>query len=339
EAVPAYRAEQIVENLLKLDISAVGSDRWMKQHENLELLNIQAHHNVQKENEEFVKEAFITFDKMECLVHELLVIETWKARIFPKISDKIASEANMKAYFVLYHEATIANLLELMLFWKESCVAVGDSLLDLVDYCSRKFAVLSAWEEDTTQKTAKEMLEVDDHKRLVENSKELNFTIAMSTLSIFRYLTDHITDLPLSVMTRILNTNDMVGSAVYLVERAPWLQKRANGTFRRFEDGGWKDVAAADMDRLGKVEAQLWFALYNLLIDTECRRKYEYDERKRDVILRLRAYFTPDLVDQLPFLVTLQRHLEELSIMQLPEYPIAGRSGLMVEMVRGSTAR
>lgn len=36
--------------------------------------------------------------------------------------------------------------------------------------------------------------------------KKQNYAISINALSILRYMTDYITDLPLSVMTRLLNT-------------------------------------------------------------------------------------------------------------------------------------
>lgn len=44
----------------------------------------------------------------------------------------------------LYHEATVANLLETTMFYREVCEAADDSVLDLVDYCYRKLTQLVA---------------------------------------------------------------------------------------------------------------------------------------------------------------------------------------------------
>ena len=44
----------------------------------------------------------------------------------------------------LYHEATVANLLETVLYYRESCEAAEESVLDMVDYCYRKLTQLVA---------------------------------------------------------------------------------------------------------------------------------------------------------------------------------------------------
>ena len=46
--------------------------------------------------------------------------------------------------FQLYHEATLANLLETVLFHQEAASSAEDSALDLVDYCYRKLCHLTA---------------------------------------------------------------------------------------------------------------------------------------------------------------------------------------------------
>ena len=37
----------------------------------------------------------------------------------------------------MYHEATLINLLEVAFYGESACEAAGDSLLELVDFCSR----------------------------------------------------------------------------------------------------------------------------------------------------------------------------------------------------------
>ena len=49
--------------------------RWMKQHAHLSQLNLQAHQSVMGKTDNYVLEAMVTFDKVEVLIHELLVSE------------------------------------------------------------------------------------------------------------------------------------------------------------------------------------------------------------------------------------------------------------------------
>lgn len=72
-------------------VEEVGSDGWMKQHESLQRLNLQAHHNVAAMSDEFVKEAFISLDKFNELVHELLVVEIWKEKVYPLLGARASA--------------------------------------------------------------------------------------------------------------------------------------------------------------------------------------------------------------------------------------------------------
>jgi hypothetical protein len=60
-----WEAEQRIEALEEYDVAAVGSGPWMRQHESLEQLNLQAHQSAQQAGDEFVLEAFVTFDKLK----------------------------------------------------------------------------------------------------------------------------------------------------------------------------------------------------------------------------------------------------------------------------------
>lgn len=44
---------------------------------------VQAHFNAQTHSEEFVNEALASFDKVSVLVHELVVLDIWKEKVFP----------------------------------------------------------------------------------------------------------------------------------------------------------------------------------------------------------------------------------------------------------------
>ena len=97
----ASEAERLVENLTSFSLKEIGSGKWLEQHKALQKLNLQAHINASANADEFVSEAFITFEKLPTLVHELIAIETWKRHIFPDFKSYLAENCSMRAYFVV----------------------------------------------------------------------------------------------------------------------------------------------------------------------------------------------------------------------------------------------
>lgn len=135
----APEAERMVEGLQMFQVEDVGSAKFMAQHDWIEKLNLQAHLNAQSHSDEFVASFLSSYDKMQLLVHDLLVIEAWKERAFPHLKAHLATKVDpVIAYLVLYHEAAVANLLEVTLFHLSACEAVGEeALLELADWCYR----------------------------------------------------------------------------------------------------------------------------------------------------------------------------------------------------------
>lgn len=121
--------------------------------------------------------------------------------------------------------------------------------------------------------------------------------------------------MPLAVTTRLLETHDVLLLLVPLMEKAPWVRKnRNNGAIEKFEDHQWERVEADDEGRLPKLQTQVWLAIYNLVMDQECRSRYELTSFRKENLLRLRRYINEVVVDQLPPLTNLHRTLEEMSI-------------------------
>merc|ERR1719197_748836 len=128
--------------LRSFDVEEVGSSAFIAQHHDVERLNQQTHHSAQTNSEDFVLEALLTFEKLPLLVRDLLATEAWTEFVFPLLRSRAAEHNSMRAYFTLYHEATVANLLETVLYMEHAAEAVGDAAIDLVDYCVRKVGYL-----------------------------------------------------------------------------------------------------------------------------------------------------------------------------------------------------
>ena len=88
----------------------------------LQRLNHQAHASAQASSDDFILSAMLTFSKLKLLVAELVAIETWRERLLPAVIAQLehrgadASAVALQLYMVLFHEATLANLLEVFLY-------------------------------------------------------------------------------------------------------------------------------------------------------------------------------------------------------------------------------
>ncbi|TPX63207.1 hypothetical protein SpCBS45565_g06751 [Spizellomyces sp. 'palustris'] len=312
--LPEYESHHLIEGLLEFALEDVGTKAWMKQHQVIERLNMQAHYNTQKMNEEFVTEGLILASKIKTIVHDLLLIDAWKTRILPLIQSKIERANTLNIYFIIYHEATVLNLLEIVLYNSAACEAGADALVDLVDYCAKKIAALGSW-EDTPP--------IDEDHPLASAQTTLPLTTHLSSLSLIRHITTHLPSLPYTLTTRLLGKHDMICALVWVMERTPWKRRRREGKawiVERFGEGGeWRKVVGEDVEGVIGWEAQTWLALYNLLLTDECRQKYQFNTHNHAIVLKLKPHLTATVLDQIPPLTSLLRYLEELSLFTPPE--------------------
>lgn len=345
----APEAERMIESLRTFGIEDVGSPAWTTQRESLERLNVQAHHNAVTHSDEFVKEFLISHDKIALLVHELLVVEAWKEKVFPHFGRDALNQGmtNMNAYLAHYFEATLCNLLEIAFFHQDACEAAGDdALLELADYCNRKLVYLNTAAKDDAEalgmeRSAKELVDQKPADEFAHKERDIRFGAACCALTVLRYLTDYINQVPLCVMARLLDTHDTQMLLVPLLEARPWMRRRkvsgagAGGKpiTEVFADGRWTEQAREDRLQLTKCDGQVWLAVNNLTVDAKCRAKYRYDDHRKGVMERLKRFFNDVLFDQLPVLKDLQRVLDEIALSVAPASHEVTQGRLILEQV------
>jgi len=332
-----YECEQVVEKLQAHEPKTVGTMSWINQHCSIDRLNVQAHHSVANQTDEFVVEALMTFDKLPLLVHELVLMETWKNKAMPELMDDLEElRSGFKPYLLMYQEAVLANLIEVSIFSECAAEAIGESgLVELVDWCTRKITYLNSMtteeiEEPHRKKTAAEYAE-EHGPDIHAQKRELEFQCCMTALSILRFLTEHMTKLDLGVMSRIITPNDIPMQLIPLLDSQPWTYRAQDGTKKTFVEGKWKDLPDEEVLRLNKYQAQVWLSVYNLVMEPTMRQKYDMTPHRKGTICDLRKHFNTILIDQLPILSELQRTVEELNMMAPQE--AAEKSMFVLEQV------
>jgi hypothetical protein len=325
-------AERCVEGLVKFNIEDIGSSKWVDQHLKIEKLNLQAHQSAMTNSDEYVIEALLTFGKLEVLIHDLLVIEAWKENVFSKLKSRVAGRNSIRVYFILYHEATVVNLLEVLLYHKHVCEAGGEKMLEIVDYVARKLARLnsgydfsahdcnsSGSKDFDAKEYAAELEQRTPEDDLTRHLTEIEFRVCISSCSLARFLCEHADSMPLSVVSRITDTHDILILLVPLIENPPWTRRSNKGKWQKLIDQKWSDVAPIDLMKVTKLEGQPWLGLYHLLAKEVFRERYHLNSFRKSQVLRVRKYINEVILDQLPFLADIQRYMDELSLTDVPE--------------------
>ncbi|NXG37025.1 ZMY10 protein, partial [Dromaius novaehollandiae] len=298
--------------------------RWLRQHESVEKLNMHAILSAAAGREQLLTELLVSYAKIPVLIGELISVEIWKHKIFPVLCrlEDFKPTSTFPIYVVLHHEASIINLLETVFFYKEICESAGDSILDLIDYCHRKLTLLAA------RSANGQISMLTSPQELQKQAETMEFEISLKALSVLRFITDQVGSLPLSALTRMLNSHNLPCLLVELVEHCPWSCRKA-GKLKKFENGAWHVVPPEDQVKMTKLDGQVWLALYNLLLSPECQRKYHFDGFNKSQLLKLRVFLTDVLLDQLPNLVEMQRFLSHLAVTE----PAPPKKDLILEQV------
>ncbi len=333
--IDAVEAERYIESLRKFDLNEVGSHAWMEQHQRLEKLNLQAHHNAMTNSDEYVMEAVLTFDKLGVLIHDLLLIEAWKENVYPLLVPDLAGRNSMRLYFMLYHEATVINLFEVFFYYKHAIDAAGEKMLDFVDYLSRKMSRLNSLnykfrnhdiagkplstDPEAAKQFAAQLEKRTPTEELETHWLDIEFRICVAAVAVARFVSEHAEVLPLSVISRITDTHDYLLMIIPLIENPPWTRRLQTGKWQKLIDQKWTIVPPIDLLKVTKLEGQPWLALYFLLAKDCFRERYFLNTFRKGQLLRVRKYINELLLDQLPFLADIQRYMDELTVMNVPE--------------------
>jgi hypothetical protein len=341
-------AEQLIERIQEQNVDNIGqSKEWIDYHHMMEKLNLQAHQSAQRKQDNFVIENLLTYQKFPTLVANLLATEVWKSNVYPLLQCQTQDAASLRLYFILYHEATLTNLLEVAFYHEHVLESFEDDLMiEMVDYCMRKITWLLSLPRDEMEKVTsfhkngKEMVEMmEKATRKEENRRqkmEIEYRIAVQSVTILRYICERLHILPLSVISRVLNKHDVLLSLVVLVENPPWTYRIAStGQWKKFVDQKWTFIEPSDLLQLTTTEAQIWIAIYYLLCTKAAREQYQMTQYRKDQLLRIRKYLNDLILDQLPLLADVQRYLDELAIVQVPpnSFSSSSNGSLVMETV------
>ncbi|XP_043224531.1 zinc finger MYND domain-containing protein 10-like [Amphibalanus amphitrite] len=214
--------------------------------------------------------------------------EVWRDKILPEIlSQNKKPKTSIGIYVVMHHEVTVLSLLEVMTFRFQSSVkpdsaveALGDLVLDVIDYCHRALVNLLAHPEirlERDETAAEPPIEV----QLGRQRDSLRFMAAVQSITLLQHICEQ-----LSRLTKY--------------ERRQWVASPPD------------DLAVA------KIEGQLWLTLLYILMDREHLALYEISEYRRGQLLRLQKHLTDTVLEQVPPLGALRQWLAHISVSPPP---------------------
>ena len=371
---PAADAERLVRQLVAHGVQDIGHSWFLRQHLILSQLNGHAHIAASSNSEDFVLASMVTFEKLPVLLEELLALECWRENVFPRILLHVAQGrsgpgASLRAYFCLHHEEVLVNLLELFLYHDYAATALGDGIVDLIDYCVRRvthlvsltharsataaaspaassanvFAVLPSevWALPSAPASA-EAAAAEAAAAAEDSTAQLRrwrggatLRLAVTAVALLRYLSDHASKLPLTAQARLLDTHDVPLLCVPLIETPPWVQRGTDKarTWFKYTAHAWAPCPAGDLLQLTPNDGQPWLTLHALLMEPALRSRYALSSHRRATLLRVRKYMNEVLLDQLPLLADIQRLLDEVTIAPPAECAAEGGGRLLMEAV------
>eukprot|EP01006_Ploeotia_vitrea_P027976 TRINITY_DN60739_c0_g1_i1.p1 TRINITY_DN60739_c0_g1~~TRINITY_DN60739_c0_g1_i1.p1 ORF type:complete len:415 (-),score=44.90 TRINITY_DN60739_c0_g1_i1:21-1238(-) len=327
-----FETKEFINDLQPVPIENIGNRKWKQQRERLEQIAAQASYNLSNNTgNEFVSEHFISYEKLPVLVHELLVIETWKQKVYPLLKDKMQHAS----YMYLHFEQVLTNLLQFVLYNEAAVTNMGEELLELCDYCYRKIAWLNNRPDDEKiikKLDPKEEIQLSNEEIERRQEIESEFKICITAVTIMWNIIKELPQLGMAIHNNLMIKNDVPLAFVALRCNEPWV-KRGKKVIQKFTHGEWKEIKREDSQILTEIEGQIWTCLYVLLCDQDCRKKYKYDTHRKEEICKLRRYLNDTIIDQIPQLTSVARAIEELAMNVEPAATTeeAFRQSLMIE--------
>ena len=98
DLITPYEAEFLAQSIKDIEITEYSSKQWFQQHECIYKLNLQSHRNAKAREDEFVLDSIVTFDKIRSLIYNLIVSETWKARVLPLCISEVLNLSSVRSY-------------------------------------------------------------------------------------------------------------------------------------------------------------------------------------------------------------------------------------------------
>ena len=324
DVVTPFEFDHLVTSLAPLSLEKAGQEAWAEQAGTVERLSVGAVLQSGSGETELVAQLLADKDKVKVIVQHVIILETWRQCLLPKLLKLSAPQSSFPIYSVIFHEACCLSLLETAMFHIDVAQSLEDTGTDLLDYCVRNMTHLLYPIDDDVKNYADERDET--LKEVLEQVKELRENIGLRSVSILRYMTDHMSVLSLGVLSRLVTTHDTPGLVAATIQSRPWIRD-IGGREEVWRDGMWHH--SQGNTAVEKMEFVAWLCLYNILSCKEIMEKYELNDFRISVLTKLQGKLHDHLMDQLPMMAHLKKWLAQISIAKPP----AAKPTLIMELI------
>ncbi|KAJ9585628.1 hypothetical protein L9F63_002573 [Diploptera punctata] len=316
DVLESGQTEFYIRTMEPSDIINLGSASWFEFHEHIQKLHQQAIIEAKEMKEEAVKDMIISYNKIHVLVYEAICVSVWKEKVLSRLLNKqVKFQTTLVPYMILFHEATAIEFLEVLLYHADSCEALGETSLELIDYSV--FALIKLLANKCNVDTTKVSDNFDTSESIKEKQLTLDFNIGIKCISIIGCIAQNLDSLPLSATTHIFSTHDIPIILTNLIENKPWMKKTSGKTLK-FEDCTWKEIKDEENMKVTRTEAQTWLALHHLLLDPRCPAHYDINEYRKNQLIKLQCFLHENVMDQLSPLIELKYWLAQLACSNPP---------------------
>uniref|UniRef100_A0A7S1UIN4 Uncharacterized protein n=1 Tax=Phaeomonas parva TaxID=124430 RepID=A0A7S1UIN4_9STRA len=217
-------------------------------------------------------------------------------------------------------------------------------------------------EKGSLREQAEKRASATAESELTAQLQETELAVCLAALRIARFLAEHLEKLPLAAFGRMCETHDVLMLTVPLLDNPPWARRRREAPPAEQENEApaeddkaakkkkkkkkgkwvwekldvnnkWAKVAPADLLTLTPLEVNAWLIVFFLTCNTEIRKSYHLNTFRKGQLLKARKFINDIVLDQLPVLADVQRLMDELAVVDVPEPSGLDNTGLMMQQV------
>ncbi|KAI5701274.1 hypothetical protein M8J75_007928 [Diaphorina citri] len=308
-----------IHRIKSFPVKDIGTMEWFSNQQEI----VKLHQNIiseMKDGDQSVTARIIQEEGTTAVIlQEMIALSVWKTQVLTEIKKKDVLDQVFPVYSILFFESVCASVLLSVMYCNEADLInmfEEEVLCELVDHCVQHIVLLIGMTNNKSPinlqaSTLDESL--SNSQRIAQFQRDLQYQVCNILLSILRLVVDHIEDLSLSLVTRLVQYHDVAMLLVHLVENQAWIARDTEGNEIKYNDT-WTVARSEDRFILGKYEAQTWKMLLDLLMHPKAAELYEISVYRKNELLKLEKHLHEIIIDQFPALHCFRQWFAQLKM-------------------------